>query len=488
MSKIEDIIKDIAKVEKLANSLSEASTGEIAKVDGPKAYREEYDGKRDRRNTSLERIQKDKIIGSIEEGTQKIQPVKRYVFNFMKKIVRFAVAMLFGGEMVMESDVQDNGFEDFKRLWKNKLKMQSKLKDFCRTVKIETKAALIFYGVEVNEKNLIGFNESKINNLIKARLISADNGRFAPHFDDYGDMDAFLYLRKEISEDNGISKPKEITIFDIYTDEFRIRYEKEVSGWKEPEIKNHGFSVIPVVYAEQVAPEWQDVSSLIDGYEVRVSKLGDANDYTGDPLLIVRGDANLPEKHQVGKVLSFKPVENSNGSFEFGDARYLTHDQLPASNKLEMDVLWNGIHSGTSTPDVSLSAMAGLGNIAASSLEMLFLDPILKATDDKEIFDPVVSRCVSIVKNGMKNIVNISAYKNIDSYDISISFNWPLPRNAKDFIELLGASVEAKTLSRKTAVEKHPFVKDGAAEFIQIQAEQKDELKSMYGQNNESFE
>jgi len=494
MPSINEIINKKDNVTKLINNLDESINNQLIGDDSPKSYRDEYEGKRERRRTSLDFVQKDKTIGGeeyIEDGITRKTPTEtvranKYRFNFPKKIVRFATAMLFGGKMIIESDEQDDKLEDFKTLWTSKMKMQSKIKELCRTVKIETRAAILFYGVKANPLNLKGFRlkGDKTQNIIKTKIIKNEHGQFTPHFDEYDDMDAFLWLHKEVNNSGD-----EIEVFDIYTSEKRIRYTKVNSEWGDPEEKAHGFSVIPVVFAEQKKPEWEDVAPLMDGFEVRVSKLGDANDYTGDPLLIVQGNADLPKKNQVGKVLKFEGDFDANDKIQYGDAHYLTHDQLPESNKLEMDTLKEGIYNGSSTPNLTHDQVKGLGNLSGVAIEMLFFDAILKATDDKEIFDPVVSRCISVVKNGMSNVMNIASYKGIEEMDISATFNSPLPTNEKEYIEMLGESVESKIISKKTATGKHPYVKDGEEEYRQILKEAQDEANLLnIGANGETHE
>lgn len=69
----------------------------------------------------------------------------RIVTNFPKKEVRTSVAFLFGGQMTITGADQNDGFQEFKRVWERRLKMQSVLKSFARKVLSESKAALVFY-------------------------------------------------------------------------------------------------------------------------------------------------------------------------------------------------------------------------------------------------------------------------------------------------------------------------------------------------------
>lgn len=54
---------------------------------------------------------------------------------------------LFGGKMTLSADDTNEGFNEFKKVYERKLKMQSVLRRFARIVLSETKAAIIFYPV-----------------------------------------------------------------------------------------------------------------------------------------------------------------------------------------------------------------------------------------------------------------------------------------------------------------------------------------------------
>lgn len=131
-------------------------------------YIDEYNGKRDRRSTSVGKRQ-NKTIGEGDE--KKVVEVAKLVFNFPKKIVRTAVAFLFGGEMSVTGTQQDDGLKEFRKKWQEELKMQSVIKDFARTVMVETKAALLFYPVIGDDKTA----------KLRTKLLNKDAGDFYPH-------------------------------------------------------------------------------------------------------------------------------------------------------------------------------------------------------------------------------------------------------------------------------------------------------------------
>lgn len=83
-------------------------------------------------------------------------------------------------------------FQEFKRVWERRLKMQSVLKSFARKVLSESKAALVFY--PYTSKGLDG----KLITELKVKTLSVPRNEntfseFYPHFDDNDDMDAFIH-------------------------------------------------------------------------------------------------------------------------------------------------------------------------------------------------------------------------------------------------------------------------------------------------------
>lgn len=420
-------------------------------------YIDEYKGERSRRSTSVGK-RENKIIG--EGDSKKSVEVARLVFQFPKKIVRTAVGFLFGGEMNVTGSNQDEGLNEFKRRWGKELKMHGVIKEFARTVMVETKAAILFYPVQKE-----GDKESKL----RTKLLNLDAGDFYPHFDDYGDMDAFLwrYKAKDI-------KGKEVECVNIYTAEFTYSMQKGGSGW-EPKIigKNttgiveNLFKKIPVVYAEQSEPEWEEIVTLMDNFEMRISRLSDTNSYFAEPLLKLFGKAEtLPGKESTGKAVNFPIEKTSDGKTSHGDAAYLTWDQTPESIKLELETMWSGVFSMSSTPDLSFDSVKGLGSgISGIAMKLMFMDAILKASDREDLLR-AVQRMVSVVSAGIANITNIALKAQLEANWIEVDFGSVLPDDIKEAVEvLMQATGDKPILSQQSGVALSPLTKDSANEI-----------------------
>ena len=319
-------------------------------------YYNEYHGERRRRKTSVGwrepkrlAVYSDTLLddkGNPLRLEDKIVDVARIVTNFPKKEVRTSTAFMFGGKMTITGTEQNDGFQEFKRVWERKLKMQSVLKSFARKVLSESKAALVFY--PYISKGLDGklVTELKVKTLSVPRNANTFS-EFYPHFDDNDDLDAFIH-RYQINS-NGMLRNS----CTIWTADKIITATDEMGGWVIKEVPNL-FGKIPVVYADIFQPEWDEVAGIMDAREMRLSRMADTNDYFAEPILKTYGDSDLPSKEATGKDLNFPiRVNEMSGKEYHGDADYLTWTGSQPSVDKELEETKNEQFAGTSTPDLS---------------------------------------------------------------------------------------------------------------------------------------
>lgn len=389
--------------------------------------------------------------------------------NTPKRIVRIAAAFLFGGEMNISFAEDSEGSQHFKEVFEEKLKMKSVFNQFARVVKTETKGAIVFYprpSTDVNGKEILE---------VKAKILSYKNGDFFPHFDEYGDMDAFTRKYKSIYSEDG----KEHDFLWIQTAEFEYMY-VDVSGeWKQVEKypQKNVAKKITVVYAEQDQPEWEDVATLMDYYENRLSRMVDTNDYFGDPILKNYGESSLPSKNTVGKQITYPvKIDPDTGKEYHGDADYLVWQQSIDSIKLELETLRNEIYAGSSTPDLSFENMKGIGSISGTAIELMFIEAFIKAAEGMEIFGPVVQRSVSVVRALISNVTNTKYKNDLVKANPKVTFGSVLPDDLKEIVEVLTKANGDKPInSQETIVGRSPFTKDVGEEVKRLKAEADEE-------------
>ena len=457
----------------------------------PKEYLEEYNGERRRRKTSVGFRESKKVAvysdtefetdpNTGEEKPKRLEdktvPVAKIVTNIPKKIVRTAAAFLFGGDMIVSADnMDDDSLQDFKQVFVRKLKMKSVFMRFARIVLSETKGAIVFY--PVTKSNIKGTDKDgnpilKKEVVLKAKILSTpkdDNvtNEFYPHFDDDDDMDGFIH--KYTAMVNGRSCECV-----IYTANEIITGIND-GQWVITKDKNL-FGKIPVVYAEVDQPDWEDVAVLMDAYEMRLSRMSDTNDYFGDPMLKTYGQTNLPSKETVGKELNFSmEVDPDTGTAYHGDAEYLSWQQSIDSQKEEIANERHEIFSGASCPDLSFDNLIGIGDLSGVAREFMTIDAKIKATEQMEIFGPVVQRCVAIVQAGMARISHIKNAGAIEGNYFEVKFGSILPKNLTEILQNLAIANGNKPInSQETITAESPYTKNAKQETATMKKEEKE--------------
>ena len=431
----------------------------------PREYLEEFNGERKRRKTSVGwrepkrlEVYSESLVdddGNPVRLDDKVVDVARIVTNFPRKVVRTAVAFMFGGRMKISADEQNEGFNEFKRVWERKLKMHSVLKKFARVVLSETKAAIVFFPYVS-----LRFDGTKQAEL-KAKILSQpvqDNvtSDFYPHFDDNDDMDAFIH-KFQVRID-GITADRAI----IWTREKIITGTQTYGGWEIAEADNP-FGIIPVIYADVMEPEWEEVAPVMDAREMRLSRMADTNDYFAEPIMKTFGETDLPSKNTVGKEITFPmKVDPDSGKPFHGDADFLAWQQSIDSVKQELEETKNEQFSGSSTPDLSFDNLKGIGNISGVARRFMTLDAQIKAAENMEVFGPVVQRCVSVVIAGIANITNIRYRQQLVDNWITVSFESILPKDPVEDAQILSLAGGGKAFnSKETVVANSPLTPTG---------------------------
>jgi hypothetical protein len=474
---LQELYKD--NLTKLIDSISKETIDPIAgglKERKTEDYLKEYSGDRSRRaksvgmreNKTVDTYSEDATTMEVTKSGTKTVLVSKISLPFPKKIVRTRNHFLFGGKMVVSGGESGDALNEFKKVWSKDLKMQNVLKALARTCMVETKAAVIFYPSPA-------IIEGKPGLKLRCQLLNRSKGDFFPHFDDFGDMDAFIYRYTGTNDGKDVAKAR------IYTDQTIITYMKDGSSWLEDPISKpvpNLFTKIPVVYVEQDEPEWEQVTSMIDNFEMRISRLADTNDYFAEPLLKLFGKVTrAPGKDEVGKMLEFEMTEGSDGKPLHGDAEYATWDHTPESIKLDLETSWDGIFSMTSTPDLSFNNVKGLNNVSGVALRLMFLDAFIAREEKMEIFDPALRRCVSVVAAGIGGYTNVAMANALSLDDIDVTFTDILPEDVRELIDTISIATGAKSfLSQESAISISPLTKDSDEELTRIKGEESSSL------------
>ncbi|WP_445453098.1 phage portal protein [Flavobacterium sp. 25HG05S-40] len=414
------------------------------------------------RLTQIGKVQKDKQVKG-----QTVDAV-RIPINFQQKIVRTSVAFEVGEPATLiPNDKKSKLAELVKNLWKTN-RIDSKIQRLKTVQKSETQAALLFFMSEIKEGSLIqkllvsiGITGQKKE--IKCSVLENSKGTMYPYFDAYQNMIAFTWAFVSKSADG-----KEQKNTWVYSDKNVYKF---VDEGTVPEVLPHGFDKIPIVYVSQEQPEWFITQAMIDRIEVAVSKLGASNDYSGHPMLKIHGDVtNAPDKDEDGKAWLIPIKYDAEGNEIKGDVSFLEAQTSPESNKLEIETIEKFIYNISSTPNLSLDNLMGLGT-SGIALELMFLDPILKAKSNEGENRTMYERILNILISGIITTTNTGMKTDASKLFFDVLFNSILPNDLKKSADIASVLKNAGLMSTRTGVEFIGMSEDVDAEVQMIEKE-----------------
>lgn len=419
------------------------------------------------RKTQINETQKDKTIAAKDGNPERKVGANRVAIPFAKKIVQVSTAFEVGERVIIKARTAGALADEILRLWDSN-RIDDKLQKLIEVKKSETQSAIFFYIQDIDPETmfnkLLGPNKEKE---IKSVVRTSQEGQMSPYWDANKDLVAFVWKFTEKVGDKDVNRVW------IYDDRNLYKVSDETGSFKVDDIDAHGFSKIPVVYLSQDAPEWYDVSQIIDRYETTFSKLGGSNDYAGYPLLKLYGKLeNMPEKGDDGKTLQFPIKERqADGKTIHGDAEFLTMDGAPEAVKLELETLEKLVYTLSSTPQMSIGEIKGLGAVSGIAIRLMFLDAIIKAKLNEGGNRTTIERILNVLISGTVITTNISMKTEAESLFFDIAFKSILPTDFKELVEYLAQGVTAGIISKETAVRTLDLVGETSAELDRITAE-----------------
>lgn len=428
----------------------------------------------------------DSVTGEpvIDEATGKtrIMPgyakVNRVPASFQEIIVNRRVTFLLGNPIKYyatynEDNISEKAMLDFVYAIDENAKTLYKNKEIARRLFSEMECAELWYLTEPKDSifgNYIAkkFGIKKPRFDLRMKILSPSLGdKMYPLFDEFGDMIAFAreYKFREDGQD--------IQHFDVYTSEFIWKYANR-SGWaldnfavNKGIIPNYA-KKIPIIYHSQSKPEWANVQPMIERIEKLLSNHGDMNDYFGEPILAIFGQLiQAVNKGDSGKILQL--AENAKASF-------LALDSPPESIKMEIENLEKFIYALSQTPNISFAEMKTMGrDISGYAMELLFLDAHMAAIAKEEQFGMGIQRRVNLIKAFVGNVIDTSLAWASESVRIKPIFTPYMPKDMKEFIEMISQGVGTGVISKTTATEKmeqEGFISDATTEMDRLKEDE----------------
>ncbi|HLD90536.1 MAG TPA: phage portal protein [Patescibacteria group bacterium] len=360
----------------------------------------------------------------------------------------------------------------------NDNKMDYKNKEILRRKLSELEVAVIWYYVETNDP--------KYKFTLNSKIVSPELGdTLYPLFDSNGTMISFRRDYK-LSE-NG----KDIEHSDIYTAEFTYKYIKKDGQWTlDPDaigksvetgdyipanpVPNPAKKIL-VEYYNQKKPVWHNVQSMIDRHETLTSNHGGMNDKFGAPIFTVAGEIQ-------GEI-----IDNAQGSvmqLENGaTAGYANLASEPQSISLEQTNLEKFIHAMSQTPNISFDQMMTIGQMSGFAAEMIFSDPHMAVRMEEETFGIGLQRRLNIIKAAIGALIDTSLASECRTVQLKPEVTPYLPMNTTEIIDNLSVAVTGGIMSKETAIEKNPLVKDSKVEMERMKADATAELSGSENDN-----
>lgn len=439
------------------------STKKTADIDN---YVKEYkEFNRDQREGQLEKIQMDKTL---EAG--KVSKMVKIYINHAQNIVETLAAFVIGKPITLIPSEENDLAKLIKQIWRVN-RIDSKLLDATIIKFSQTQVAMQFYIVDAGETSLLNkvlsFLKLKTQaKEIKALVLDNTKGTMTPYFDATGNMLLFMWEYKAKEGE------KEVSNVQIWNETNMLHFKDSVLFANLP----HGFDRIPIVYDSQDEPLWYTVKSPIDRHEVALSKLGDANDYSGHPILVTEGKVeNMPLKSESGKHFNI-PIElgGEDGKTVIkGGVSFLEATTAPESNKLELDKLEDTIAYGSGVPNLSLEKLKSLGNVAEKTVKLMFIATDIKAALKQSATRTFIERCLNIIISGVTKTTNTGMAAEGKALYYDIQFNSILPSDIAETVNYLTSAVAGKFVSQKTAIGLIDLADDHQAELEQIALENK---------------
>lgn len=394
-------------------------------------------------------------------------PLNKTVINYQQVIINLAVAFLFGNpiDLILNNVTDENSkaFSEFKRLWKES-KTDGFLYNFAEKVLVQSRAA--------------GEILKDVDNVRQILIDAKSDVDFFLNKNDEGKADAFEHTYIVNAYNTSTKKLKEIVRTDLFYLDKRVVFDEE---GKTTTIINEesGIEKIPIIYAEIVQSEFEPVSAMIDRLEKIINRNADSNDYFTEPILIIDGelgDTSI-KKGSSGNVMTVNK-RSKDGPTKI---EYLTWDRASKSYEVEVEFLIDNTFFITGTPRLDFDELSKTGQLSGVALKLMFLATTIKTKRHiQKTFDEVVGRLISIKKSVLGSLP-IYSKSNFKALDISWTFNDGLPINLKEQMETLKIGVDAKVMSKQTAIENNSLVGNSIEEGEQIQKELTEENEILMG-------
>lgn len=408
----------------------------------------------------------DKSIKNDNGDVLRLEPRTRVCIGLQKlaanRMAQFMFTIPVNHVLENTEDTALTQFEAMKRVLKI-AKLDVVNIERCQIVSSQCEQATYWYVTETDkEHNKYGF---KTKFKLKCSVFSPEKGdALYPLFDETGNMIAFSREFSITESDN-----KKTVYFETWTDKVMHRWKKSdgEAEWKEDEgyPKSNEIGKIPIIYSYRKQPIWRDGDNgKVEQIERLLSDNGETIAYHAAPILVIKGNlSGAPTKGEANRVFMTSDVS--------GGAEYVSWQQSPESIKFQFETLMRLYWMELQLLDMSYENIRGIGNVAASALELLFSDAHLKCGTESIIYQDLFEREYNVIKAYL-GYMNASWKNSIEELEISPNMTYFIINDEKQKVDvLISANGGHPLISQEKSVELSGLVENPKNEFTIIKAE-----------------
>lgn len=253
----------------------------------------------------------------------------------------------------------------------------------------------------------------------------------------------------------------DVLFVEIYTED-KVSYYQDDEGLILKEEKEHVFSQVPIVHYinnEERMGDYEQVISLIDDYNARLSSSSDELEYFADAYLKIRGMSGTTAE-------DIKTMREQRAFLveEGGDVDFVTKSTSPSHSEIHLNMVNNNIHKFSKTPDLSDEKFSGNLSGVAIRYKMLSMEQVTGIKERK--FKKALSHRLKMVIH----FVNLRMGGDYEWRDIEPVFSRNIPDNVAELAEIVTRL--SGMMPTESLLALLPFVEDPIQELKLLKSEE----------------
>lgn len=253
----------------------------------------------------------------------------------------------------------------------------------------------------------------------------------------------------------------DVLFAEVYTKD-KVSYYEDDEGLALKEEKEHVFNQVPIVHYinnEERMGDYEQVISLIDDYNARLSSSSDELEYFADAYLKIKGMSGTTAE-------DIKTMREQRAFLveEGGDVDFVTKSTSPSHSETHLNMVNNNIHKFSKTPDLSDEKFSGNLSGVAIRYKMLSMEQVTGIKERK--FKKALSHRLRMVIH----FINVKMGGDFEWRDIEPVFSRNIPDNVVELAEIVTRL--SGMMPTESLLALLPFVDDPIRELKLLKSEE----------------